>query len=196
MSRTTATNNEPELITTTIWWSEDMEVAPWDIIEPVIKPIQNRLDILPEDCLRIIWSKVFDNCIKDIPTAAFNHYEKSYTKYCTLFDSIDKQIDRQGTKIWNRSVKKLGDAEMKLNILKYEKERIINNRQDNANMVHHFLVEHHKNKSMKLKFTAVQKDRYKKQMKKMKESKYEPFNPFVHNMKTYRELLHYRLYGY
>lgn len=54
----------------------------------------SRLQILPIDCQRLIWSKVFNECLKDIPTKVeYNKLNKEYNQCINEIDKLNEKID-------------------------------------------------------------------------------------------------------
>jgi hypothetical protein len=80
------------------------------------------LNILPEDCSRLIWSKVFNQCIQNIPTAAFKFYIQSRNKadkieaeVCVKINSLEKR---------KHKLRRTGNCEMKINMLRYMRSEL------------------------------------------------------------------------
>ena len=79
----------------------------------------SRLNMLPEDCQRLIWSKVYGECLKEIETESLIFWDKKlknqihidtdlFYRYCDNEDEDDKELIELYT-INNKLLTSIGD---------------------------------------------------------------------------------------
>jgi hypothetical protein len=82
------------------------------------RPMLNRLNNLPEDCLRIIWCNVFNDSIKHLPKHTKDFFQNKMNKAEREYKDMNRQADQyyyggkriktqKGSDRWNNKMKEL-----------------------------------------------------------------------------------------